>query len=150
MRKFELVREDMRKNEYTPNLPKRGSKGSAGYDFVSTVEVTLRPNEEVMIWSDIKACMEHDEVLKLYPRSSMGMKGLEIKNTVGIVDSTYYGNPNNDGNIGFKLVNRGDNDIVINKGERIIQGVFLKFLTVDGDDDNLLEDRVGGYGSTGK
>lgn len=150
MRKFELVREDMRKNEYTPNLPKRGSKGSAGYDFVSTVDVTLRPNEEVMIWSDVKAYMGHDEVLKLYPRSSMGMKGLEIKNTIGIIDSTYYENPNNDGNIGFKLVNRGDNDIVISKGERIIQGVFLKFLTVDGDDDSLLEDRVGGYGSTGK
>lgn len=150
MRKFELVREDMRKNEYIPNLPKRGSKGSAGYDFVSTLDITLKPNEEVMVWSDIKACMGYDEVLKLYPRSSMGMKGLEIKNTVAIIDSTYYSNPKNDGNIGFKLVNRGNEDITILKGDRIIQGVFLKFLTVDGDDDNLLEDRVGGYGSTGK
>lgn len=150
MRKFELVREDMRKNEYTPKLPKRGSKGSAGYDFVSTVDVTLKPDDEVMMWSDVKACMNMDEVLKLYPRSSMGMKGLEIKNTVGIIDSTYYENTNNDGNIGFKLVNRGNEDITIIKGDRIIQGVFLKFLTVDSDDDSLLEDRVGGYGSTGK
>lgn len=150
MRKFELVKEIMRKNEYTPELPKRGSKGSAGYDFVSTIDVALNPNDEVMIWSDIKACMNLDEVLKLYPRSSMGMLGLEIKNTVGIIDSTYYENPKNDGNIGFKLVNNGDDIIDIKKGDRIIQGVFSKFLTIDGDSDDDLKDRIGGYGSTGK
>lgn len=150
MRKFEVVKEGMRKNTYIPELPKRGSKGSAGYDFVSTVDVILNPKDEVMIWSDIKACMNMDEVLKLYPRSSMGMLGLEIKNTVGIIDSTYYENPKNDGNIGFKLVNNGNDVIEIQKGDRIVQGVFSKFLTVDGDFDNDLKDRTGGYGSTGK
>lgn len=148
MRGFEHV--NMKKTNYIPALPKRGSKGSAGYDFVSTIDVILKPNEEVMIWSDIKAFMGRDEVLKLYPRSSMGMAGLEIKNTIGIIDSTYYGNASNDGNIGFKLVNRGDSDILIQKGDRIVQGVFLKFLKVDGDIDDLLDERVGGYGSTGK
>lgn len=150
MRKFELVKEEFRKNGYIPSLPKRGSKGSAGYDFVSTQTFVLLPNEEIMIWSDVKACMEHDEVLKLYPRSSMGVKGLRLKNTVGIIDSTYYSNPSNDGNIGFKLVNDGNDTIVVKEGERIIQGVFQKYLTIDGDSDDELEDRIGGYGSTGK
>lgn len=150
MRKFELVKNSFRENEFTPELPKRGSKGSAGYDFVSTIDAVLNPNDEVMIWSDVKACMNKDEVLKLYPRSSMGMKGLEIKNTVGIIDSTYYSNKKNDGNIGFKLVNKGNDIIEIKKGDRVVQGIFLKFLIVDGDDDNLLDERIGGYGSTGK
>ncbi|MGL6185493.1 MAG: dUTP diphosphatase [Clostridium chrysemydis] len=151
IRGFELVKDEKRVHAGVEIiLPKRGTKGSAGYDICSPISFELKPNEEIMIFSDVKAYMQLDEVLKLYVRSSMGMKGLFLKNTVGIIDSTYYSNESNDGNIGMKLVNKGNNVIKIEAGERIAQGVFLKFLTVDGDSDENLEERIGGYGSTGK
>lgn len=151
VRGFELVKDEKRLHVGADIiLPKRGTKGSAGYDICSPISFELKPNEEIMIFTDIKAYMQLDEVLKIYVRSSIGMKGLFLKNTVGIIDSTYYSNESNDGNIGMKLVNKGNNIIIINSGERIAQGVFMKFLTVDGDSDDDLEERVGGYGSTGK
>jgi dUTP pyrophosphatase len=150
IRGFEVVVDTMKKTEAEIKLPIRGSKGSAGYDFHSTIGFMLKPKEEVMIWTDVKAYMLEDEVLKMYTRSSMGMKGLFLKNTVGIIDSTYYSNVSNDGNIGLKFVNLGDNEIVVVEGERVAQGVFLKYLQADNDLGEELAERTGGYGSTGQ
>lgn len=69
-------------------------------------------------------------------------------NTVGVIDSDYYSNKDNDGNIGFKLKNLTDEEVIIEAGEKIIQGIFSKYLKTD--DDNTLEERTGGIGSTGK
>ena len=100
------------------------------------------------IWSNVKAYMAEDEVLQLYVRSSVGIKkGLMLKNTVGIVDSDYYSNKNNDGNIGLNLYNTTDEAVVIERGERVVQGIFMKYLTVD-NDTFLKDERTGGIGST--
>ena len=62
--------------------------------------------------------------------------------------SPSYNNPDNDGNIGFKLKNLTDKTIEIKAGERIMQGIFEKYLIVD--DDECEKIRVGGIGSSGK
>ena len=91
--------------------------------------------------------MESDEVLKIYVRSSMPMKkGLTLANNVGIIDSDYFENPDNDGHIMIQVLNLTDNDILAKKDERIAQGIFLKYLLAD--DDNVTESRIGGFGST--
>ena len=98
---------------------------------------------------DIKAQMEEDEVLLLFVRSSIGIKkGIVLSNGTGVIDSSYYSNPDNDGNIGVSLLNTTDEEEIIKKGERIMQGMFMKYLITD--DDNTTEIRTGGYGSTGK
>ena len=75
-----------------------------------------------------------DEVLEVYIRSSLGVKHLlALANGTGIIDSSYYGNPGNDGNIGICLVNWGSEPVVIEKGERIAQGIFKKYLVADDD-----------------
>lgn len=148
MRKFEVVRDEFRKN---PNvdikLPTRGSKNSAGYDFYSPIDITIQPNESVMVWTDIKANMYYDNVLMLFVRSSMGKHPVVISNGTGIIDSDYYSNEGNDGNIGFRLLNLGTTPYEINVNDRIGQGVFLKYGTVK--DDNTTTERKGGFGSTG-
>ena len=150
-RGFEVVKEEFRKHKGVDiKLPTRGSKGSAGYDFYSTKDFLLKKGETIMLWTDVKACMLHDEVLLIYVRSSMGAKGLNLTNNVGVIDSTYYSNISNDGNIGMKLKNAGDEDIYVKTGDRLAQGVFSKFLVTSDDDDKTLPDRVGGYGSTNK
>jgi len=132
-----------------PTLPKRGSKHSAGWDFFLMEDVIIPAGETVITWTDIKSYMQPDEVLKIYIRSSLGVKKkLMIANGTGVVDSDYYSNPDNDGNIMVALYNYGRNDIVLLKGDRVAQGIFEKYLVADGDE--TTEERTGGVGSTGK
>lgn len=148
MRYFEIVKDGFRKNKGEVKLPTRASKHSAGYDFYSPVDVVIQPNETVMIWTDVKARMYYDNALLLIPRSSMGKHPVMIANTVGLIDSDYYGNESTDGNIGFRLLNLGTTPYEIKAGDRIGQGIFIKYGTVQ--DDNTTETRTGGFGSSNK
>ena len=147
MRYFEVVSETFRKNPGVEiKLPTRGSKNSAGYDFYSPVDAVIQPNEMVMIWTDVKASMYYDNALLIIPRSSMGKHPIMISNTVGLIDSDYYGNESTDGNIGFRLFNLGTTPYEVKAGDRIGQGIFIKYGIVK--DDNTTTERKGGFGST--
>ena len=100
-----------------------------------------------MLWSNVKAYMQEGEVLMLYVRSSLGTKkGLVLANGTGIIDSDYYENPQNDGNIGMPLKNISDREVTIEPGEKVCQGIFVPYLVADGDFST--EKRIGGFGST--
>lgn len=145
MRKFEKVSYD---NSGT--LPTRNDKGSAGYDFYTPVQLIIEPGQMVKFKTHIKAQMEQDEVLMLYVRSSIGIKkNLMLANTTGVIDSTYYNNPDNEGNIIGALYNYGTETQVIEAGERVMQGMFIKYLTTV-NDIPLNTARTGGIGSSGK
>jgi dUTP pyrophosphatase len=148
MRYFEVVKDEFRKNEGEIKLPTRASEHSAGYDFYSPIDVTIQPNESVMIWTDVKAHMYYDNVLLINVRSSMGKQPIMIANTQGWIDSDYYSNEANDGNIGFRLFNLGSTPYEIKVGDRIGQGMFVKYGTVK--DDNTVTKRNGGFGSSGQ
>ena len=128
-------------------LPKRQTKNSAGYDFYVASDTVIKAHSIALIPTGVKAYMESDEVLKIYVRSSMPMKkGLTLANNVGIIDSDYFENPDNDGHIMIQVLNFSDNDILVKKNDRIAQGIFLKYLLTD--DDTTNEERKGGFGST--
>ena len=147
MRYFEVVKDEFRKNQGVEiKLPTRSTEHSAGYDFYSPASVTIQPNEMVMIWTDVKAHMYYDNALFIIPRSSMGKQPVMIANTIGLIDSDYYGNESTDGNIGFRLLNLGNTPYEIKVGDRIGQGVFVKYGTVRNDDAAGI--RTGGFGST--
>ena len=149
IRGFELVREDMRKNKVKCILlPKRSTKHSAGYDFFLPKNVAILPHDSAFVWTDVKAYMQEDEVLLLHIRSSIGKRGIVLSNCTGIIDSDYYSNPTNDGDIGIMLRNMTDDVIELMGGEKIMQGIFTKYLIADND--NATEERIGGIGSTGK
>lgn len=150
IRGFEPIIEEMRKETMDYILPTRGSSKSAGYDLASPIDVIIEPHSSVLIWTNIKAYMQDNEVLEVYIRSSTAIKrDLILKNTVGIIDSDYYSNEGNDGNIGICLYNTTYAPREIKKGERIAQGIFKKYLIAD-DDVCLNDVRVGGIGSSGK
>lgn len=130
-------------------LPVRADKRSSGYDFHSPIDLLLHPGEKRLLFTNVKAYMQEDEMLQIFPRSSMGIKkGLMLSNTVGIIDASYYENESNDGNIGLALLNTSGKGLEIKRGERIAQGVFTKFLVAD-EDTVLSEERKGGFGSSG-
>jgi len=147
-RGFEIVDTSFRKNDRAI-LPLRKTKRSAGYDFMLPYSVVIGPKESLIIWSDIKAYMLPDEVLQIYPRSSSAIKNdIIIKNIVGIVDSDYYSNQDNDGNIGLFLSNVGTETRYLSEGDGIAQGIFIKYLVADNC--NCNDTRIGGVGSTNK
>lgn len=131
-------------------LPVRADAKSAGYDFFSPIDVVLAPGQKMLVFTNVKAYMGSDEVLMLYPRSSMGIKkGLMLSNTVGVIDASYYENEGNDGNIGLPLLNTSGRGLEIKRGDRVAQGIFVKYLVAD-DDNTLSNTRVGGMGSSGE
>lgn len=144
---FEVVRDEFRKNSGDIKLPTRATEHSAGYDFYSPVDITIPPHEMVMIWTDIKANMYYDNVLLLFVRSSMGKYPVVIANGTGLIDADYYSNESNDGNIGFRLLNLGNTPYEIKVGDRIGQGIFVKYGTVKNDATKAK--RNSGFGSTG-
>lgn len=149
-RGFEVVETSKKKHDVDIKLPIRSDDGSAGYDFYSPLELEISPREQATIWTDVKSYMQKDEVLKIYPRSSMGIKfGVSLANTTGIIDSSYYENPDNDGNIGICIINNSEEIYYISKGDRIGQGIFQKFLIAD-NDEVLNEERLSGIGHSGR
>ncbi|MBR2037980.1 MAG: deoxyuridine 5'-triphosphate nucleotidohydrolase [Lachnospiraceae bacterium] len=131
-------------------LPKRATKGSAGYDFFAPVGIVLAPGETMKVPTGIRCEMEYDWVLKLYPRSGLGFKyRLQLNNTVGIIDADYFYS-DNEGHIFAKITNDSNEGktVEIPAGTGFIQGIFLEYgVTVD---DDATEIRNGGFGSTTK
>ena len=144
---FKIVSNEHRHNEGDIRLPTRATEHSAGYDFYSPVDATIPPHQSVMIWTDVKAHMYYDNVLLLFVRSSMGKHPVVLANSVAVIDADYYENHSNDGNIGLRLFNLSDIPYEIKAGDRIAQGVFVKYGTTINDD--ALGCRDGGFGSTG-
>ena len=127
-------------------IPCRATKGSAGYDFYSPITVALKPGESAKIPTGIRCKIDDGYVLQIYPRSSLGFKyQMSLLNTVGIIDSDYF-NADNEGHIIVGIINRGNKDLVINKGDRFVQGIFYKYYLAKEEDNK--QERHGGFGST--
>ena len=131
-------------------IPGRQTQKSSGYDFTSPHDLLIKSGEVGLIYTGIKAKMEDDEFLMLVIRSSKGRKeGLVLANQVGIIDADYYENIDNDGDIIVAIRNVSESDKKICKGDRICQGIFMKYLTVS-DEVSIEKKRLGGFGSTNK
>ena len=135
-------------------LPLASTLNSAGYDFFAVEDTIIRPHGERYRYPDrvrlgIKAYMEPDEVLLLFNRSSHPSKfGLVQANYVGVIDSDYYNNPDNEGEICVEFYNMTTTPVEIKKGQKVCQGIFMKYLKTN-DDNRNSKTRSGGSGSTG-
>lgn len=131
------------------HIPVRKTAGSAGYDLEAAKAATIAPHAVTVVPTGLKAYMLKDEYLCIFIRSSLAFKhGLMLANGTGIVDSDYYNNEDNEGHIMVAFYNTSAEPFAVEKGDRIGQGIFMKYLTVD--DDAATAKRTGGIGSTGK
>jgi dUTP pyrophosphatase len=132
------------------NLPVRKTEFSAGYDFESAETVIINVGETKIVKTGVKAYMNPNEYLSLSLRSGIASQhSLILVNSPGIIDSDYADNKDNEGEIMFAIYNGGKYAYKIEKGQRIGQGIFTAFLTVD-DEATVTEKRSGGLGSTNK
>ena len=144
--KVNRIKEDIR-------LPERATMHSAGYDFFAIEDVTLQPNEVTIVMTGVKCRLFPDTALLLINRSSNPIKkGLVLANGVGLVDSDYYSNPTNDGEIGFEFYNISKDPVTIRKGDKLGQGVITRFNVAENDNFDPITGavRTGGFGSTGE
>ena len=135
------------------HLPIRKTKCSAGYDVKAAEDVTIpafKPEvKPTLVKTGLKAYCPEDEYYMLVNRSSNpGKKGLILANSIGIIDSDYYGNESNDGHFMFAYYNFFEHDVQVKKGDVIGQVIFSKYFKVDND--NAEGIRTGGFGSTNK
>lgn len=129
-------------------MPERKTKFSAGYDFYCPKKIVISPNKTAVIGTGYKVKLERDEVLLLHIRSSMAFKrNLMMVNSVGVIDSDYYNNEDNEGEILIGLLNIGNDIVTIERGERFAQGIVVNYRTW-GDEPET--ERKGGVGSTDK
>ncbi|MFQ7208985.1 MAG: dUTP diphosphatase [Coprococcus sp.] len=147
-----LTDEDLLEIYDNIQLPKRATRGSAGYDFKSPLDFTLAPGSSIKIPTGIRCKIDEGWVLKCYPRSGLGFKfRIRLFNTVAVIDSDYFYS-DNEGHIFIKLANETNEGklVKIKQGEGFAQGVFVEYgITVDDDEDEK-EIRNGGFGSTTK
>ncbi|WP_304153949.1 dUTP diphosphatase [Megamonas hypermegale] len=146
-RGFEIISDYKDKDIH---LPMRKTAKSAGYDLEAAQDKLIKAGQCGVIATGLKAYMQDDEYLGIHIRSSLAFKKhLNLINSQGVIDADYYNNPDNEGHIMIGLINFGTEDVFIQKGMRIAQAIFYKFLTVD---DDIANDSVrqGGFGSTGE
>ena len=102
-----------------------------------------------LVKTGIKAYCESDEYVGLHNRSSSYNKlGLMLANNSAVIDADYCGNDKNDGHILLNFINFGFSEIKIEKGQKIAQAIFYKYIKTDNDKKSNTV-RRGGWGSTG-
>ena len=132
------------KDTLNAGLPRRSTKHSAGYDFYLPHDLDVVAGEQVIV--DTGICLEdgdleYDEVMLLFPRSSLGMKyGFRFLNSVGVIDSDYRDT--------IKAGITVSMNMHLNKGDRFMQGIVFSFCRIPNEIEPQQE-RTGGLGSTG-
>ena len=141
----------------------RGAKYKTVQDFMEkeypySLEKIAKISKEykakvALVPTGIKCKIPDGYFLQLSPRSSLPLKHwLIMANGVGIIDADYYNNPDNEGHIYFQLINLLPVPVVIKKGERNMMKDDIFYLTklcgLTGEEDEVLNTREGGFGST--
>lgn len=147
---FDLTKEEIKAIYDNLKLPRRATKGSAGYDFYTPVQILLKPGETLKVPTGIRCEMNPRWVLMIYPRSGLGFKfRLQLNNTVGVIDSDYFYS-DNEGHIFIKITNDSNENKTVDvaPGQGFAQGIFMQYGLVE--DDDVTEERNGGFGSTTK
>lgn len=148
--RFEIVCNEKREfKNIEIKMPLRATADSIAYDMYSNEDMVLEVGKKHLFWTDIKILFPKDVAALINVRSSMGIKNdLVLANTQGWIESDYYGNIKNDGNIGICLKNDGNENVEIKQGDAIGQVMFVNYLVAENCNSN--NTRQGGIGSTDK
>ncbi len=137
----------VKKNQF--KLPVYETKGSAGVDLQANVDssVILKPMERKLIPTGLFIEIPEGYEAQVRARSGLAIKhGISLVNGIGTIDSDYRGE------IKVILINLGNEDFVINSGDRIAQMVFIKHEQAEFELVEELNDTTrgsGGFGHTG-
>lgn len=129
------------------DVPEYQSENAACVDVSSAEDITVRPNRHEFVRTGMSVELPEGTAMLLFPRSSLGLSGLIMTNSVGVIDADYRGE------ILISLYNTGYKSVDIKAGQRIAQAMLVKpckieFVPVESLTVTARGD--GGFGSTGK
>ena len=136
--------------------PRYAKDGSAGLDLCNNtnngeinIGYIIEPTDIVIMQTKVHVEIPKDHVGIVAVRSSLGFKGLNLINSIGVIDHGYTGE------IGLKFVNLGNETINIEYGERVAQLIVVPCVIgiefVDSlEEFEKTERGSGGFGSTGR
>ena len=129
------------------SLPAYATQGSAGMDVLSAEDVTLPPRGRHAVATGLSVAIPQGYEIQVRPRSGLAFKhGITVPNTPGTIDSDYRGE------LKVLLINHGDADFPIERGDRIAQLVLAPVTQAAWSEVEELDDTArgsGGFGSTG-
>lgn len=130
-------------------MPQYKTEGSSGMDLSADIEdsVTLKPMQRYLVPTGIYIEIPIGYEAQIRARSGLAIKhGISLVNGIGTIDSDYRGE------IKVILINLGDKDFIINKGDRIAQMIFAKIEIAKIEQVEIVEKTIrgtGGFGHTG-
>jgi dUTP pyrophosphatase len=128
-------------------IPRYANKGDAGMDLFSISEHVLKRGERCLVSTGLSFEIPEGYEVQIRPRSGLALKkGISVVNSPGTVDAGYRGE------IGIILINHGEEDFEIKKGDKIAQAVINKFEVGEIEEvEELKESERGecGFGSSG-
>ena len=131
-------------------LPSYKTLGASGMDLMAFIKssVTIKPKTSFLIPTGLSLAFSKDYEVQIRPRSGLAAKNnMSVLNTPGTIDSDYRGE------IKVILYNHGNNDFVVNNGDRIAQMILVPIVKMELEETNDLSETIrgeGGFGSTGK
>jgi len=129
-------------------LPKYETKGSFAFDFLARETTEIKPKQVGLIPGNVIIECPENLALLILPRSSAYRKtGLLFPHSIGLIDRDYCGG---DDEILIQVLNFSDETVIVQKGDRIAQGLFVKTESIEFEEtDRPTKKSRGGFGSTG-
>ena len=131
-------------------LPSYKTSGASGMDLMAFIKssITVKPKTSSLIPTGLSIAFSEDYEVQIRPRSGLAAKNnISVLNTPGTIDSDYRGE------IKVIIYNHGNNDFLINNGDRIAQMILMPVVKIELEETNNLPETIrgkGGFGSTGK
>lgn len=136
-------------NKSNNPLPKYESSQAAGLDIRADIDhpIIISPMKRCLIPTNLYTAIPSGYEVQIRPRSGLALKkGITVLNTPGTIDADYRGN------WGVILMNLGDEDFIVNPGDRIAQAILNKVEQIEWEEVESLDETErgqGGFNSTG-
>jgi len=128
-------------------LPAYAHPSDAGMDVRSVEDVTLAPGKRALVHTGLVMMLPPMYEAQVRPRSGLAVKhGVTVLNTPGTIDSGYRGE------VGVILINLGEEDFQVRKGDKIAQIVIAPVIQPTIEEVEVIDETdrgTGGFGSTG-
>ena len=145
-----MVKVLIKRLDLAVKLPDYKTKGASGMDIMAFVKepIKIKPKTSFLIPTGLSVAFSENYEIQIRPRSGLAVKNnISVLNTPGTIDSDYRGE------IKVIIYNHGDEDFIINNGDRIAQMVLCPITKMDLEEVKDLPKTIrgeGGFGSTGK
>jgi len=128
-------------------LPARETAGAAAFDLAAASDLTIAPHTIALIPTGLIIKVPDGYFLGVFARSSTPLKrGLMVANGVGVIDSDYCG-PQDE--VKIQVLNFTQTPVDVKRGDRLAQGIFLKYAPPHWEEGEPIGPTRGGFGSTG-